>query len=194
LIEVRCPLQIDVLAHHREIHRPSSTGNLIRRVLPEARHHVWRPERPVGVDAVHVSGRELWIVHPHGSTAPAGARAENVQIVLLDGAWGEASAMAREVSSWGHLVSLPMAGASRYWLRAQQDAGRFSTVEALMFLLAGFGLKDAEKTLRAQFELHVYVGLRARGRKESAEEFLAGSSLGADFPALLHALNTRRPQ
>ncbi|MEO6245505.1 MAG: tRNA-uridine aminocarboxypropyltransferase [Opitutaceae bacterium] len=190
---VWCPLQVDVLAHHREIYRPSSTGLLIRRVLPESRHHVWRRERHLSAHDVRLPGRELWIVHPHGPPAPGGARAEDVQLLLLDGAWGEASSMAREVASWGRTVSLPITGESRYWLRAQTDAGRFSTVEALLFLLRSFGLHEAAGVLAAQFELHVYVGLRARGRKETAEAFLAGSNLAAEFPALLAALHTRRP-
>ena len=193
LREVRCPLEVDVLAHHRECHRPTSTGNLICRVLPESRHHVWRRERHIDADQLRAAGRELWIVHPHGSPVPAGAASENVQVVLLDGAWGEASAMAREISSWGRMVSLPMTGESRYWLRAQQDGGRFSTVEALLFLLRGFGLESAHDTLCAQFELHVYASLRARGRKETATEFLRGSVIAAAFPGLLAQLNTRRP-
>lgn len=194
LRELSCPLHIDMLAHHREVYRPSSTGNLIRRVLPETRYHVWRRERELKVDEVRIAGRELWIVHPHGSPAPNGVPPESVQVVMLDGAWGETSAMAREVASWGRTVSLPMTGSSRYWLRAQQDAGRFSTVEALMFLLGAFGLTELRDVLAEQFELHVYAGLRARGRKETAEEFLAGSSISAAFPVLLETLHTRRSQ
>ena len=194
LCEVRCPLRIDVLAHHREPHRPSSTGNLIRRVFPEARHHVWRRERQFRADELRVPGRELWVVHPQGGPVPDGAAPANVQVVMLDGSWGETSAMAREIVSWGRTVSLPMAGASRYWLRAQQDGGRFSTVEALMFLLHRFGLADAHDALREQFELHVYASLRSRGRKEIAAEFLAGSMIGSAFPALLAQLQVRRPQ
>ena len=117
-------------------------------------------------------------MHPQGGPVPDGAAPANVQVVMLDGSWGETSAMAREIVSWGRTVSLPMAGASRYWLRAQQDGGRFSTVEALMFLLHRFGLMAAHDALREQFELHVYASLRSRGRKESAAEFLAGSMIG----------------
>ena len=194
LSEVRCPLQIDVLVHHRERHRPSSTGNLIQRVLPESRQHVWRRERQMRVEDLRMPGRELWIVHPRGAPIPDDAAPEAVQLVLLDGSWGEASAMAREIASWGRTVNLPMAGESRFWLRAQQDRGRFSTVEALMFLLQRFGLTAAHEALRVQFELHVYASLRSRGRKATAAEFLADSVIGSALPALLAELHTRRPQ
>jgi len=102
--------------------------------------------------------------------------------------------MAQEVRNWGRLVSLPMIGESRYWLRAQTEAGRFSTVEALLFLLRAFGLAAAHDALRLQFELHVYAHLRARGHKETGERFLATSPLREAFPELIAALNLRRPR
>ena len=86
-----------------------------------------------------------------------------------------------------------MTGESRYWLRAQRDGGRFSTAEALLFLLRSFGLSAAHEALRVQFELHVYASLRARGRKEFAEEFLRESPVRTEFPDLLAQLNVRRP-
>ena len=191
--DLRCPLALDVLIHHRERHRPSSTGNLIHRLFPESRQHLWRRERRLTAADVQVPARELWILHPHGEPAPAGRAPGTVQLLLLDGSWSETSAMAQEVGSWGRLVSLPMAGDSRYWLRAQQDGGRFSTVEALAFALEVFGLPEVRAELQRQFELHVYARLRARGRKAAAEEFLAGSPLPAAFPELMAQLNLRRP-
>jgi DTW domain-containing protein YfiP len=179
--------------HHREQFRPTSTGNLIQRILPESRQHLWRRERRLSAAEVQVPGRELWILHPQGHPAPAGARPEEVQVVLLDGVWSETSAMAQEVVGWGRAVSLPMTGESRYWLRTQQDQGRFSTVEALLFLLRMFGLEDAHATLRLQFELHVYASLRVRGHKERAAEFLRDSPAAAAFPELLAQLHVRRP-
>lgn len=193
--EVACPLAIDVLTHHRERFRPSSTGTLINRVIPASRHILWRPERPLMRAEVEVPGRELWILHPHGEPVPpALPAAERVHVLLLDGSWREASAMAQFVGGWGRLVSLPMAGESRYWLRAQADAARFSTVEALLFLLTRFGLGDAHEVLRLQFELHVYASLRGRGQKRASAEFLAGSPICDAFRALIEDLNVRRPQ
>lgn len=191
---VRCALAVAVLTHERERFRPSSTGNLVARVMPEARQHFWRRERGMTAEEVRVPGRELWLLHPHGAAAPAGVAPENVQVLLLDGAWSETSAMAREIAGWGRVVSLPMTGESRYWLRAQQDGGRYSTVEALLFLLRSFGLDDAHTALAVQFELHVYAGLRARGHKERAAEFLQTSPLPAALPELIAAMNVRRPR
>jgi hypothetical protein len=187
-------LAIDVLMHRRERWRPSSTGRLIQRVFPRSRQHFTTRERPLDAATVRLPGRELWILHPAGEAVPAGATPEGVQVLLLDGAWREVTDMRREVGSWGRVVSLPMTGESRYWLRAQQDGGRFSTVEALMFLLGALGLERERAELEIQFELHVYAGLRARGRKTVAEEFLATSPLRAAHPELLAQLQARRPR
>ena len=180
--------------HHREMWRPSSTGHLINRTLTGSRQHLWRRERRLSAAEVSLPGRELWILHPAGGPAPAGAAPEKVQVLLLDGSWREASAMGREVGGWGRPVSLPMSGESRYWLRTQQDGGRFSTVEALLFLLKAMGLDQAYTGLQVQFELHVYAGLRARGHKAEAAEFLKTSPLPAAMPELLAQLNRRQPR
>ena len=192
--EIECPLAIDVLTHHRERFRPSSTGTLINRIVPASRHVLWRRERQLTAADVCIPGRELWILHPRGEPMPEGARAEAVQIVLLDGSWRETTAMAQELGAWGRVVSLPpAAGASRFWLRAQTDPRRFSTVEALLFLLRAFGLDGAHDVLRLQFELHVYASLRARGHKELATKYLAASPVPVAFPELLARLEVRRP-
>jgi DTW domain-containing protein YfiP len=190
---VSSPLAVDVLMHHRERFRPSSTGNLIQRVLPGSRQHLWRRERRLTVDEVRRPGRELWILHPHGELAaspppPAAA----IQLVLLDGSWREASAMAQEVRGWGRTIRLTPTGGSRYWLRAQADAARLSTVEALLAMFAYFELAEAHAALRLQFELHVYASLRARGHKAAAREFLASSPVTTAFPELIAALDVRR--
>lgn len=192
-VELACPLAIDVVTHHREWFRPSSTGRLIHRLMPAARKHLWRRERHLSPEELKLPGRELWVLHPQGAVLPFDVPPANVQVVLLDGSWRETTAMAQDVRNWGRLVNLPMTGESRYWLRTQSDAARFSTVEALLFLLGAFGLTSAHDALHLQFELHVYASLRARGQKEAAERFLAESPIRTAFPELIAALNVPRP-
>jgi hypothetical protein len=138
-------------------------------------------------------GRELWIMHPRGEPLPGDAAPEKMQVLLLDGSWREAAAMTQAVGSWGRLVRLPAAGPSRNALRRQELEGNYSTVESLLFLLAALGLGEAEARLRLQFELHVYAGLRTRGAKALADEFLATSPIRAAFPDLLARMHERRP-
>jgi DTW domain-containing protein YfiP len=191
---IASPLQVDVLMHQREFWRPTSTGLLLNRVIHGSRRHLYQQEKPPGREAVASPGRELWILHPRGETVPAGADPAGLQVLLLDGSWGEAARMATHVAGWGRLVRLPEAGDSRNGLRRQEQAGKYSTAESLMFLFAALGLAEAGRQLRLQFELHVYAGLRTRGARAQAEEFLAASFLPAAFPDLLAEMHRRRPR
>ncbi len=190
---VDCPVRVDVLMHHMEAHRPSSTGHLIKRILPNSGQHVYRRERPlVRADLVR-PGKTLWILHPLGEPMPAETPPADLQVLLIDGSWRQALDMMRVVETWGRRVRLPMTGASRYWLRAQQGDAQFSTIEALLFLLGALGLQDAHAQLRLQFELHVYAGLCARGKKAAAAEFLTTSPLRAALPHVVQQLAQRVP-
>lgn len=190
---IDCPLEIDVLIHHREWWRPTSTGRLINRVIPASRGHVFRHDLPLTEAAIVRPGRTLWILHPLGEPIPKNEAPEGLQVLLLDGSWREAARMMHGVKRWGRLVSLPMTGPSRYLLRDQQGTDRYSTAEALLFLLAALGLADQHARFRLQFELHVYAGLRGRGEKAAAEKFLSESPAREAFPDLLEKLAQRRP-
>lgn len=192
LSNVGLPLRVDVLMHHMESYRPSSTGHLLQRIVTGARQHLYRKEQPPSRDVIVDPARELWILHPQGEAPPASADPARLQVLLLDGNWVQATGMLHQVASWGRRVRLPMSGDSRYWLRAQAGAGKFSTVEALLFLLDALGLKQEHAALRAQFELHVWASLRSRGAKERAGDYLRESPVPAMFPELIARLEPRR--
>jgi hypothetical protein len=192
-----CPIHVDVLQHALEAHRPSSTGNLIPRVVEGARVHLYRRERPlVREEIVRAEAGELWILHPNGEEAPRfgadSADGRKLQVLLLDASWAQAGGMLAQVQDWGRRVRLPMSGKSRYALRAQNGAGRFSTFEALLFLLGALGEAETARRLEAQFELHVYAGLCSRGRKVEAEAYLAESSAREAFPEVIAEFARKR--
>jgi DTW domain-containing protein len=210
-----CAIHVDVLQHALEAHRPSSTGNLIPRVVEGARVHLYRRERPlVREEIVRAEASELWILHPNGEEVPeiaagTGADVRNtnigaereaekvgerkLQVLLLDASWAQAGGMLALVQDWGRRVRLPMAGKSRYALRAQNGDGRFSTFEALLFLFETRGEHETARRLRAQFELHVYAGLCSRGRKAEAEAYLAESPAREAFPEVIAEFARKRP-
>jgi DTW domain-containing protein YfiP len=185
---------VDVLIHHREFNRPTSTGRLINRVIPASRSHLFRRETPPDRATIVSPERRLWILHPRGEPLPAGEDPAGLQVLLLDGSWREAARMTQAVGTWGRLVRLPEAGPGRYHLRTHVHDGKYSTVESLVMLLAALGLDQAAEKLRLQFELHVYAGLRTRGAKVKADEFLAASPLREAFPGLLEQMQQRRPR
>ncbi len=191
LREVTSPLRVDVLQHYMESYRPSSTGHLLKRVMPGSGRHIFRAERPFTREEIVQTARELWILHPNGEPLPANADPAVLQVLLLDGTWVQAAEMARVTGSWGRRIRLPIEGRSRYWLRTQSGPGRFSTAEALLFLLGALGLAEAQAQLRVQFELHVYASLCARGHKQLAADYLADSPLPAALPEVLEKFAPR---
>jgi len=193
LREIESPLRVDVLMHYLEVLRPSSTGDLLKRVIPASGQHIYRKERLLSREEIVQPGKELWILHPNGEPLPDVASVAGLQVLLLDGNWQQAGEMSRAIGSWGRRVSLPMTGESRYWLRAQSGPGRFSTVEALLFLLSALGLRETHDQLRGQFELHVYAGLRSRGQKEKATDYLESSPIRETLWGLLGDLVPKNP-
>ncbi len=189
-----CPLAVDVMMHTREFFRPSSTGHLLQRVVEGTRTHLWRHDAVPPREQVMRPGKELWVLHPLGEPMPAGADPAGVQVLLLDGSWGEAADMKKDVEGWGRRVSLPMTGRSRYWLRTQQGPGQFSTAEALLFVLAALGLRAEHDALRVQLELHVYAGLRTRGQAVMAADFLATSPLREAMPGVIARMHPQSPE
>jgi DTW domain-containing protein YfiP len=196
---IACPLQVDLLMHPREQWRPTSTGKLIERAVPGSRVHPYTRGVPPDRAALLMPGRELWILHPRGepieslTTAVPSPDPSKIQLLLLDGSWRESGDMLRHVETWGRTVRLSLSGPSRYALREQQGENRHSTVEALIAVLRELGLEGPAGGLRLHFELHVYVTLRARGKKAQAEAYLRKSPLGDAIPDLLARLNERRP-
>ncbi len=197
---VTLPFAVNVLMHNGEAWKPSSTGNLIRRIVSGARRHIYHNQIPPHRDEV-CSGapdRTTWILHPRGDALADVLRdrsrdpvLENLQVLLIDGTWAQATDMLRHADGWGQKVSLPasvLPGESRYWLRAQHHLGHFSTVEALMGLLNALGREREYAALREQFELHVYASLLARGQKARAGQFLADSPIKDSMPALVEKL------
>ena len=206
-------IQVDVLMHPREQCKPSSTGKLIERAVQGARcqlyqrgpHHepnILVPEShqhsgPPPPSLAALRGPELWILHPLGepleSIQSVVDRSTPLRVLLLDGNWSQAGEMLRTVESMGRCVRLRAAGPSRYWLRDQREPSHISTAEALLGVFNAVGDTAAEVQFRLHFELHVYASLRARGRRQLAEDYLQDSPLKAVIPDFLERLNARRP-
>jgi DTW domain-containing protein len=189
---IESAIKIDLITHRREAFRSSSSGNLITRVFADARQHIWYGDKPLLREAIVRTDQEVWLLHPHGTPLANNVDASNAQVILLDGSWSEVSGITRTVASWGRLVQLPITGPSRFWLRAKQDHDRYSTAEALLFLLDTLGLHPERDALRVQFELHVYAHLRARGKTALAEQFLADSVIQHALPTFLSELQNKR--
>ena len=189
---IEAPIAIDVLIHLRESRRPTSTGLLLARLLPEARPHLYQPGVPPEASSIVRPGKTLWILDPSGDERPTVHPPENLQVLLLDGSWREAVRMRKEVENWGQLVRLPASRTDKFRLRNQHTDGMSSTAEALLRLAEALGFAEMAAALRVQLDLHVYAGLRSRGAVREADELLAASPLPAALPEVLRALQERR--
>ena len=195
-------IQVDVLMHPQEQCKPSSTGKLIERAVQGARCQLYQrgfhqhggPSPP---SLAALQAPELWILHPLGepleSIQSVIDSSTPLRVLLLDGNWSQAGEMLRTVESMGRCVRLRAAGPSRYWLRNQREPSHISTAEALLGVFNAVGDTAAEVQFRLHFELHVYASLRARGRRQLAEDYLLDSPLKAAIPDFLERLNARRP-
>ncbi|WP_404420761.1 DTW domain-containing protein [Nibricoccus sp. IMCC34717] len=170
------PVAVEVLQHSNEVHKPTSTGSLILRTVANARGHVYERGKPLDFSQWALPGRELWFLHPNGEDVDELPQPANLQVVLLDASWSQARLLERACDGRGRRVALPMTGESRYWLRTQNADDRFSTLEALTFLLRLIKCGEAADRLDCELERHVYAGLRARGKLREAEQYIAASA------------------
>ena len=195
-------IQVDVLMHPQEQCKPSSTGKLIERAVQGSRCQLYQRGShqhggPSPPSLAALQAPELWILHPLGepleSIQSVIDSSTPLRVLLLDGNWSQAGEMLRTVESMGRCVRLRAAGPSRYWLRDQREPSHISTAEALLGVFNAVGDTAAEVQFRLHFELHVYASLRARGRRQLAEDYLLDSPLKAAIPDFLERLNARRP-
>lgn len=171
-----CTVGVRVLMHRAEQWRPSSTGHLVARVVAGAQVDVFDPLAAAVVPRDLPRSDRLWVLHPQGEDARVAlAYARPEAVLVLDGTWAQSGPMLRMAQTWGRPVRLPMAGASRYWLRSQSAAGGFSTAEAVISTLELLDETEAALKLRRQFELRVYAGLLSRGRPDRAADYLRES-------------------
>ena len=202
LLQATTAIQVDVLMHPQEQCKPSSTGKLIERAVQGARCQLFQRGShqhggPSAPSLAALQAPELWILHPLGepleSIQSVIDSSTPLRVLLLDGNWSQAGEMLRTVESMGRCVRLRAAGPSRYWLRDQREPSHISTAEALLGVFNAVGDTAAEVQFRLHFELHVYASLRARGRRQLAEDYLQDSPLKAAIPDFLERLNARRP-
>lgn len=195
---VETAVDVHLLIHRLERHKPSSTGVLIERVVPRVSTHVFvrvsRHLPPASLPAHAIpAGRELLVLHPGGRTLDiASFERRTSSLLLLDGTWRQAGEMLRSVGGRGTPVCLPTGAfsESRFWLREQRASGCLSTAETLVVALELLGEPAAARLLRLHFELHVLATLLARGRSDLARRFLVDSPLSESLPDVLDRFGT----
>jgi len=160
-----------VVLHHAETQKPSNTGRLALRCLPNSGAVIrGAPDQSQAVPAWAEHGDPV-VLFPHPDARPladfcGGSRP--VTLIVPDGTWRQAQRMRRRVAG---LSDVPCAFITRdapsaYLLRTTPDVRRLSTMEAIaeaLGLLEGAEGPAARELLLGIFQIMVDRSLRGRG-------------------------------
>ena len=166
-----------VVLHHAETQKPSNTGRLALRCLPNSGAVIrGAPDQSQAVPAWAEHGDPV-VLFPHPDARPladfcGGSRP--VTLIVPDGTWRQAQRMRRRVAG---LSDVPFAFITRdapsaYLLRTTPDVRRLSTMEAIaeaLGLLEGAEGPAARELLLGIFQIMVDRSLRGRGLQRGPE-------------------------
>jgi DTW domain-containing protein len=159
-----------VVLHHAETQKPSNTGQLALRCLPNSGVVIrGAPDRSAAVPAWAEHGDPV-VLFPHPEARPladfcAGPRP--VTLIVPDGTWRQAQRVRRRIAG---LSDVPCAFVTRdapsaYRLRRTPDERRLSTMEAIaeaLGLLEGAPGPAVREALLGIFQIMVERSLRGR--------------------------------
>jgi len=166
-----------VVLHHAETQKPSNTGRLALKCLPNSGAVIRGvPDQLTAVPAWAEHGDPV-VLFPHPDARPlvdfcGGPRP--VTLIVPDGTWRQAQRMRRRVAG---LSDVPCAfitreAPSEYRLRRTPDARRLSTMEAIaeaLGLLEGAEGPAARELLLGIFQVMVDRSLRGRAPQRGPE-------------------------
>jgi DTW domain-containing protein YfiP len=129
--------RVVLVMHQLELNKPTNTGRLAIRCLPNSQVIVRGREAEAGaaVGATIVDKGPRLLLFPHADAVPIEPwqdSAEPVTLVVPDGTWRQAARARRRVAGLDQIpcVALP-SGRSGYRLRQAARPGRLSTLEAI---------------------------------------------------------------
>jgi DTW domain-containing protein YfiP len=170
LPRVETRTRVLVVLHHFEMQKPSNTGRLALRCLPNsgAVTHGAR-DQPAAAPAWAEHGDPV-LLFPHPDARPLAAfcgSARPVTLIVPDGTWRQAQRMRRRVAGLGDVpcAFVTRDAPSTYRLRRTHDPGRLSTMEAIaeaLGLLEGGQGPGARDDLLRIFQVMVDRSLRGR--------------------------------
>jgi len=163
-----------LVIHRDEERKPTNTGLLATRCLPNSELHVrGLPNQPAPRFSVDPATQPL-LLFPHEHATPivefAGS-ARPITLIVPDGTWRQASKVAQRMAGLRDVpcASLPRDVPSTYRLRAEVHTNRLATLEAIaraMGILEGAHVRDG---LERIFQIMVERTLWLRGTMPSED-------------------------
>jgi DTW domain-containing protein YfiP len=168
--------RVVLVMHQLELNKPTNTGRLAVRCLPNSLVIVRGREAEARTAALPAGGTPL-LLFPHADAQPLERwrdSAEPVTLVVPDGTWRQATRARRRVAGLDQIpcVTLP-GGLSGYRLRQATRPGRLSTLEAITRALGILEGPEVEAPLAHIHQVMVDRTLWSNGRL-SAEAVTGG--------------------
>lgn len=159
-----------LLIHHTEVRKPTNTGHLAVRSLPNSTMIVrGKDETPTA--PIDFGDTEPVFLYPHEDARPVEPVSHPVTLIVPDGNWRQAGKVRARVAGLSKVrcVTLPPGPPTIYRLRSEQHPAGLATLEAIaraMAVLEGPHVHDA---LMHLFRIMVERTLWVRGSLPASE-------------------------
>ena len=175
LPRLRLPWELVVVQHRTEIHKPSNTGRLLKRVVENCRLLPYAiRQNPLDVSLFREEGVRSLVLYPAEGAIELDATVLRelaqtaTRLVFLDATWRQAGRMSKRIPGIQDLqaICLPPGEPSRWPIRRAHLTKQLSTLEAAVRLVQLMPELDAGQLLEEAFRLLVeaQVGSRPNGQ------------------------------
>lgn len=166
--------RVVLVAHTREIRKPTNTGRLALLALNDCELHVrGRQDQPADLSGIPMAGRRTWLLFPSKDAVVLSRQlvesdARPITLLVPDGTWGQARrAVRREpVLVGARKITLPANDRpSRYRLRREVLPGGLATAEAISRALGIIEGEHVQLAMEKLFDTMVERVLKGRGNR-----------------------------
>lgn len=162
---IACRTKVVLLMHRQELEKPTNTGRLLVRTLPNVEVVTRAVADPVPVRLAE--GARPLVLHPDATRVLGEEHASPDTVLLVpDGTWSQARRMMIRDPALLHAtrVRLPPGPDSIYLLRKAPHSGHLCTLEAVARALGVLEGPEVERALLGLLRTMVAAGMKTRGR------------------------------
>ena len=146
-----------LLTHSREILKPTNTGQLIQRAIPDTLTIIWQRKQPDPALLKILSREKVALVYPAEQTAAVTEPVDFDYFILIDSTWQEARKIYNHSPYLQDIpcVQISPTQQSSYRLRRNQREGGLCTAECAIELLRQGGNEAEAEGLESAYQSFV---------------------------------------
>lgn len=143
-------MNLILLTHERETHKPSNTGRLVAPVFPQCWTIIWQRKIPDAELLQLIQQGQVALVYPGETSTRLSEAPPYEHYILIDSTWQEARKIFNHSPYLDMLprIRIDTAGVSEYTLRRNQREGGLCTAECVVELLKISGQEKRAERLR----------------------------------------------